>query len=453
LNLLADTGIVDTITLSCTKITYKTPWAKVAKGLEELNLSTVYCFFDPSSLVPTPKNTIRVVISQTGYTRPGIYSVGIIAQDKSGKLSTTKWLTLIVASNSFSKQSTVLQEVFTAHWCEPCVLQREAGYRIFCEYGPRYIMPVAYHVMDDADIEVTGMTRPENFERFKLYGGIGVPQVVNNGEEMKLLSNSKQLAHDRISGRKYSGTTNDYYKMRGDLDSLTKLQDYQMNVFGDINEESGHVFIEAPGYDFENNTENELVVLLTEDDIEYNATNGEDYHHFVVRLIATKYITSDEKQKSFYKMNFSIPKMPDGFGIKKENTRIVAFIQKKDNRKIQACGWYKLNNPLFGKPLVFTAIKNPTVSRNALVPLNIFISNLTSLWKTFNVSLEAGFGVLVTTETKTLTIGSGATTQMTLKIDTTGITDEISTIPIKISLEDDFDNTQVNAFVIEVVSK
>lgn len=438
LNLSADQGIVDSIAFSSTKIVYKTPWAKVAKGVEELNLSTVYLSFDPTSLVPSTGYSVRIMLAQTGFTRPGIYSVGIIASDKSGKISTAKWLNIIVLSNYTSKQSTILQEVFTAHWCEPCVLQREAGYRIYCEYGPRYFMPVAYHVMDDADMETTGITRPENYERFKIYGGTGVPQVANNGELMKLLTNSKQLAHDRISGRKYSGTTNDYYKMRGDLDSVNKLQDFQLNVWGSIAKSKGNVFIEAPGYDFENNTENELVVLLTEDDIEYGSTNGENYHHFVVRLIATSHMDSIEKTSSFCRLSFNIPEMPEGFAIKQENCKIVAFIQKKDTRKIIACGWYKLDNPQDSNPIVFAAERAPAASKGALAYLKLYVTNPSNRWKNFILDLSSDSGTTVSSDIKSLTVGSFATNQFTVKLDTTDAFSTNGLITIKVSLTDDF---------------
>lgn len=453
LNLSADKGIIEPIDFSCTKITYKTPWAKVAKGSEELNLSTVYCYFDKSSVEPSPSNTVRVGFSQTGYTRPGVYSVGIVASDRSGKSKTARWLTLVVLSNSFQKQSTILQEVFTAHWCEPCVLQREAGYRIYCEYGPRHFMPVAYHVMDDADLMTTGMTRPENYERFKVYGGSGVPQVANNGELMKLLTNSKQLAHDRISGRKYSGTTNDYYKMRGDIDSLNKLQDFQLIIWGGIDQNVGNAFIEIPGYDFENNTENELVVLLTEDDIEYGSTNGEDYHHFVVRLIATGHTKSIEKTKSFCRLTFDIPDMPEGFRIKPENSRLVAFVQRKDTKKVIACGWFKLNNPVNAEPAVFTSDRSPIASRGALVQMTFFVTNPSSRWKRLKVELSSDAGTTVSSDVKSLTIGSCATVPLSVKLDTTDTSSSAGMITIKVSLSDDHINDSTIEHVVQVVLK
>lgn len=437
LNLLADPGVVEMLTVSSSRITYKTSWSRVARGVDELTITTLTCSAEPSSLVPAASNTIKVTLTPTGSIKPGVYSVNIKAADAVGKYLASRWFTVIVLSNNLEKQSTVVQEVFTAHWCEPCAYQREAGYRLFCEYGPRFFMPAAYHVMDDADFMTTGMTRPEHYDRFKYYGGQGVPVVVNNGEEAKLLPSTKQLAHDRISGRKYSGTTNDYLKMRGDFDFSNKFLDYQLNVSGDISQDSGYANIEAPGYSFEKNTENELIVLLTEDDIEFNAANGEDYHHFAVRLMINGYQTNIYKSNSFCRIEFSIPKMPDGYQIIKENSRIVAFIQNKNTKKMLGTGWFKLNNNVDPDLVFYTGEKPIVLSYNALVPLTVYISNPSVSWKSFRISSTVDPEISVKLGTESLTIGSCSTVPLNIKIDTTNLPGNTKFVTMKLNLEQD----------------
>lgn len=438
LNLLADPGVVEPLTVSCSKITYKTSWSKVARGVDELTITTLSCQAEPSNLVPEKSNTIKISLTPTGVIKPGLYSVNIKISDKGGKYNASSWIAVIVKSNNVEKQSTVIQEVFTAHWCEPCAYQREAGYRLFCEYGPRYFVPAAFHVMDDADFNTTGLTRPEHYERFKYYGGEGVPVVINNGDQARLLPSSKQLAHDRISGRKCSGTTNDYLKMRGDFDFSNQYLDYQLNVSGDITGQSGYACIEAPGYDFENNTENDLMVLLTEDDIEYSAANGEDFHHFAVRLIVGDHQTNIVKNNSYYTINFSIPKMPEGYQIIKDKSWFVALIQNKKTKKVLATGWFKLNNDINPDPLLCMAETNTSLRRDALVPVTVFITNMSVRSKTFEVSLSTNSGAAVSFESNSLTVGSCATVPMYIKIDTSDLHAEERIVDLKFNLEDDF---------------
>ncbi len=453
LNLLADPEVVEPLTVSCSKITYKTPWAKVARGVDELTITTLSCQAEPSNLVPSKSNTIKVTLTPTGAIKPGVYSVNIGVSDTAGKYNASRWITVIVKSNSVEKQSTVIQEVFTAHWCEPCAYQREAGYRLFCEYGPRYFMPAAFHVMDDADFATTGLTRPEHYERFKYYGGEGVPVVINNGDQARLLPSSKQLAHDRISGRKCSGTTNDYLKMRGDFDFSNQYLDYQLNVSGDITDQSGFACVEAPGYDFENNTENDLIVLLTEDDIEYSAANGEDYHHFAVRLIAGDHQSDIIKNNSYYRIDFSIPKMPDGYQIIKDKSWFVAFIQNKKTKKVLATGWFKLNNSIDPDPSLCMAETNTVLRRNALVPVTIFITNMSVRFKTFKVSLSTNSGVTVSFDHDFLTISSCSTAPMYIKVDTSDLPSEVRTVDLKINLEDDFGESYTYILQLPVEDK
>lgn len=437
LKLELDKGYSGKVNLTCSKITYKTPWSKVARGVDEMVLTTLDCQPEPTTLDSAGENSVRVVFTPVGNIRPGVYSTTVEVRSADGTLLASEGITFSVAYPYLENSATQLLENFTAHWCEPCGFQREAQYRIFAEYGPRAFMPVAYYVMDDADLELTGFTRPDNYERFLMYEGQGVPVNVIDGEMQKMPDNGKQLAHDRIRGRKYSGSTQEYLKLRGDFDLSPHRLGYHMNIWSSFDQKAGSVKVEIPDYDFEKNTENELVLLLTEDDIEYSSSNGEDSHHFVVRTIISKHMTSTQKAGSFLLVNFEIPKMPSGFEVRPDHCRVVGFLQNKKTLKVSAVGWCIPDNKLIAEPIVFFDSKQSSISANSLVPVNIIISNTSDKWKKFNIKLTLPEGFKIVSEQDYITAGSSSPVVYKISIDSSKVFSITQPVPLIVDLEDD----------------
>lgn len=428
-------GLREPVNLTLGKIVFKPPWAKVARGSEEVSLSTLSINVTPDKL-DADATQATVMAMPVGVLRPGVYTVRLTATTDSGKYKTFFDLTLFVSTGQ-NPQSTVLLETFTAHWCEPCGYQREAGYRMFSEYSGRAVIPVAYHVMDDADFTITGFTRPEHFEQFKKYGAEGVPLNVFDGNPAKTVSNGKQLAHDKIRGRKYSGSTNEYWKMRGDFDQEFKRSKYQLNVSGTINETSGTVYVEIPDCNLENQTENELIILLTEDDIEYNSTNGEQYHHFVVRLIANKYKKTEEANGSMLRMSFEIPKMPEGFSINPMKARFVAFLQNRKTQKVISAGWCDVDSIKESKPIVFVDSKSPPVQQNSFVPVKIVVSNLSTAWKQFRLSATSNSDAVCRPQLDMVYVGANTAKTLIVNLDTSSVQTLPDNLTMTIELTDE----------------
>lgn len=428
-------GLSEPVNLTLGKIVFKPPWAKVARGSEEVSISTLPINVTPDKLDQTLTQA-TVTAMPAGVLRPGVYSVRLTASTDSGKYKTFYDITLFVSTEQ-NPQSTVLLETFTAHWCEPCGFQREAGYRMFSEYSGRSIIPVAYHVMDDADFTITGFTRPENFEQFKKYGAEGVPLNVLDGDPAKAVANAKQLAHDRIRGRKYSGSTNEYWQMRGDFDQEFKRARYQLNVSGTIDESSGTVYVEIPGYNLENQTENELIILLTEDDIEYNSSNGEQYHHFVVRLVASKYKKTEETNGSMLRMSFGIPKMPEGFDINPVKARFVAFLQNRKTQKVVSSGWCDIDSVESKDPVAFLDSKNPSIQPNSFVPVKVNVSNPSMAWKRFRLSATTNSSATVSLIDDDASIGANSAKTLIFNVDTSSVQSMPDKLIMSVVLEDE----------------
>lgn len=428
-------GLSESISLVASKIVFKPPWAKVARGSEEVSLSTLSMNITPDRL---DQNTTQATVTAmpVGVLRPGVYSVRLAATTESGKYKTYFDLTIFVSTGQYP-QSTVLLETFTAHWCEPCGYQREAGYRMFSEYSGRAIIPVAYHVMDDADFAITGLTRPENFEQFKKYGAEGVPLNVYDGDPAKPVSNGKQLAHDRIRGRKYSGSTGEYWKMRGDFDQEFRRAKYQLNVAGTITGSTGSVYVEIPGCNLENQTENELIILLTEDDIEYNSSNGEQYHHFVVRIIASRYKKTEETSGSALRMTFDIPKMPEGFEINPLKARFVAFLQNRKTQKVASAGWCDIDSMKESEPVVFIDSKSSPIQPNSLIPVKVDISNTSMFWKRFRLSALTNSSATANPLADEEYIGANSAKTIIFNVDTSSIQALPANLIMSVFLEDE----------------
>jgi DNA-binding beta-propeller fold protein YncE len=432
-----DKGFSKKLAVNCLKPTYSTSWSKVARGLDELTLSTLSCELSEQSGQDFEGKVFDISFVPIGFLRPGVYNLKINAFAETETSKTSFGITIIVMANPIEAISTQILEEFTAHWCEPCGYQREATYRVFQEYGPRSVQPVAYHVMDDGDLETTGMTRPENYERFTMYGGTGVPLNLINGEPQKVYQNGKQLAYDRLRGRKYSGTSNDYLKMRGDLDLLSKKLPYQMNVWGTFEKGSGRIKIETPNFDFNKDTDHELIVLLVEDNIEYNSANGENIHHFVVRSILNDYWSNKISEDRTISFDYSIPKMPEGFEPDSKNCRIVAFLQNKKTLKVQSVGWHVLQNVIDEKPQVFLDSRQPAVSPNASIPLTIYVSNISDRWKEYSFNLVLPDNITADHLEGELLLSSNSTVIQRFILDTSKVSDFTSQVSVELWLNDD----------------
>ncbi len=350
LGLLPQKGFVGEVSISVSLPRYTTSWAKSAKGTDDIVLSTVAADIEPKTLMLPESTKASLKINPIGKLRPGVYTFEMEARAKTAPQDVVRHnVAVLITSQLVSqKYATVFQETFTAHWCLTCGFHREAQYRLLSEYGQRYLLPVAYNTLDEGDVETTGMTQPENFERFKLYDGTGVPMSVFGGKVANISGSTNtdlRLAADRIRGRRYSGSTFEYWKFRATLDASLEYAKTSMVLSGTYDGERGTAWLKVDNLGIPAESDISLVFLLVEDGIYYYSENGEKDHHAVVRAIIKEgNKTLQIKKEQTFSFDFATKPMPEGFEINPERSRLVAFLQDVKTREIYGCTFCALGD-------------------------------------------------------------------------------------------------------------
>lgn len=396
---------------------YKTGWVKPAKGVEEIALTTVQAELSPNKISLPQEKAFRVTFHPIGRLRPGFYSFQIDAVSaKSKEIYASTTCILKVESMAIpQKQGTVLFETFTAHWCNNCGFHREAQYRLAHEYSQRRILPISMNTLDENDLETTGMTQPENYDRFKYYGGTGVPLSILNGEVVTVSSTTDSpFAADRIKGRKYSGSSFEYWKLRAAFDAVQKSYTVPICVSGDYDGESGNATLwhQLP----EDVDESQIVALfaIMQDNIFYYSENGEKEHHFVVRQFIKEensptYTHQLQKSSNFYSFNFRTKKMPENFEIIPNDSMLVCFLQNKETKQILSVTKYNLGSKVKPRAEVFAEKDTVFMLPGERVSSKFFISNFGSRILTADYTIEGDSGITVFPATTQTIILPGAT--------------------------------------------
>ncbi|MCK5743215.1 MAG: hypothetical protein KAH30_00595 [Caldisericia bacterium] len=373
------------VELSTSLPVYRPPWAKYATSKDEIQLTTIGMNFG-KSIINLPANSKEVVLLtlyQSGRLRSGLYAFDVKATSKTNPAITTNhMITLFIKSKATGvTHGTVLLETFTAHWCNPCGFHREAQYRLAEEYGRRHVLPVAYHVMDEED--ETGMTTDLNFSRFKMYGGAGVPLSLMNGKKLNISGNGDKTvryAHDRIRGRKYSGTTFEYWKLRAELNASPKINPLILQFSATHENNTGTIFLRIKESDRNKGRQAKAFFLLIEDGIDYFSSNGEIQHNYIVRDFLTR-DSSDEAytpvilgRERIVNFDYILPVLPDGYQMVYENLSVIAFVQDEKTKNILGVHWYDLSAPMFCESELFTS-GDKTLHRGVQSTINIHLSN------------------------------------------------------------------------------
>ncbi len=403
-------GFSGSVELIVSQPKYSPSWAKPAKGVEELTLTTILIEAEPKELDLPETVCTSLTITPIGRMRPGIYTIDIEAKSKKEPFFSAKQqLTIMTITKSVDQSlRTCLLETFTAHWCENCGFHREAQCRMAQEYGPRKVLPVAYYTLDENDLEETGMTQPGNFERFKLYGGQGVPLTAFNGEVVNFASGSEnRFAPDRIKGRRYSGSTFEYWKMRAAFDASDKIQKLSMLLSATAKGDEGKIWISVSALDQPEGLDVNLVFLLVEDNIYYYSENGEKEHHFVVRdIIAQKKIKAG-KENYVDSFEFAVKKMPEGYDVKLSNSRIVAFAQNPKTLAVLGATSVELGARDYFDFDIFSNSEDRTFTPGSTQSVEFFISNLSNLNQDFIITASITGGLDLNFSPETMSLGPG----------------------------------------------
>ncbi len=426
LELVSQNGFSGDVKLSATQPIYSPVWARPATDVEDIKLTTVGINFrqETISLSSSEKKMTSLSVYESGRLRSGVYYFSVFAESANDpSIKAIHSITLYIESESTGDvQGTVLYETFTAHWCSPCGYHREASYRLAEEYGRRNIMPIAFHVMDEDD--ETGMTTDLNFSRFKMYGGTGVPLSVMNGKTLNVSGNGEvgsKFAPDRIRGRKYSGTTFEYWKLRAEYNSIPRVNPLIIKLSAEIDDKGeGSVYLRVDESKSNRGRLARVYFLIVEDGIEYYAENGEIQHNFVVRDFLkpnetespySDIVLGKERNINF---SFELPDMNEGFELNPDNLTLVAIVEDIKTKNIIGSHWMDLSAPVICTSELFTS-GDTSLNRGAQSKVYIHISNIGSCTKSFGINVSLGseymdmeltdnFFVITPGETKTATL-------------------------------------------------
>jgi len=427
LEVMGQNGFTGDVKLETTLPVYRPAWAKVAKNIDELSITTVGMSFSNAKInIGSGEHESLLSVYESGRLKSGLYTFKVIAYSVDNPdIKATHTITLSIQSRTTDTEcGTVLYEAFTAHWCNPCGFHREAQYRLMEEYGRRNILPVAYHVMDEDD--ETGMTTDLNFSRFKKYEGTGVPLSVMNGNTLTISGNDSthRYAADRIRGRKYSGTSFEYWKLRAEYSLTSRDDPVYMQLSGYLEGYGGGLSLRVRKSDRYSGRLGNIFILLVEDGIEYFSENGEMYHSCVVRDFLTPvssdkhFIQTDFDDNFFVTFNFSLPVLPEDFEINTENLSLVAFVEDAESNKIIGSHWYDLSAPTVCKAEIF-ASGDITLEKGSLSKIAINVSGTGTCTDIFAVDVKCSHDFMnADMPVSTITVMPGETQTVNLYLST-----------------------------------
>ena len=210
-----------------------------------------------------------------------------------------------------STQRCVLAEQFTAGGCGFCPPVSGGLGLMEDNYERDEFVTLAYHgAMGNDPLVIT-----ETGDRMSFYGVGGYPTVVFDGREHK-------GGGGGTAAQQYAAIQG-FYNTRSADSSILKL-----TIEGDLDsvQETGSIDVNISVLDTHSYTDLKLHVVVFENDIYYDALNGEDYHNFVVRDMldgsAGKSITLVNGNDYSYHYDFSFPTYEDAAEI-----GVIAFVQ------------------------------------------------------------------------------------------------------------------------------
>lgn len=421
-------GFIDTIDLKVTQPKFKAGWVKPAKGVDDVTLTTLQVELDSNSITLSQDFSFDIHLNTIGRLRPGFYTFQIDAfSQKSKELYASTTCSLKIENQAeYQRLGTVLFETFTAHWCNNCGFHREAQYRLAHEYSLRRIQPIAMNTLDENDLEVTGMTQPENYDRFKMYDGTGVPLSILNGEIVTASSTTDSpFAADRIKGRKYSGSSFEYWKLRSSFDSVQKAHPMQMNVSGEFDGESGSAMLWYELPDEIDASGLNAYFAIVQDNIFYYSDNGEKEHHFVVRQFikddtSQTYTHQLQKSSNHYNFNFKTRKMPTNFEIIPDDCILVCFVQSRNTKQILGVARCFLGSPILSKIELFAEKSTIHSLPGGTQSIKLYIANVGTQNELIDISAVAQEQITPSlSEQKIIVpVGSTKTVALTIQVPT-----------------------------------
>jgi thiol-disulfide isomerase/thioredoxin len=251
-------------------------------------------------------------------------------------------------------QRVVLTELFTATWCGYCPYATQAINKLAEEYGSSRLVVLQYHTSDSDPFG-----NAETDARISYYGITGYPTMI------------------------FDGTTNTVGGWEGAYDSynatikseLQKSSDFSISLAGSLMDFTANVTASGSIQ----STSAKVRFVVYEDDIPYNAPNGEKIFKYIVRTILNEQALTLASGQTVSMRRVFQPQT----GWNMSNLGLVVFVQKDDTHEV-------LQAATFPKPTAFS-FSSPatvrTVQPNETASFSTLLTNTGTLDDSYNLTL------------------------------------------------------------------
>ncbi|NLI56589.1 Omp28-related outer membrane protein [bacterium] len=265
----------------------------------------------------------------------------------------------------------VLMELFTATWCGPCAKYCPYADETYDMYGPEKVILLRNQIWDD-DLDTEETNNRANF-----YGVSGVPTLYVNG--------------------KYEYRPAYYSEYRSKINEILKtISPISIKLDAKITKDKnlGNIDIEIEVFDNISIKSPQLIVTLFEKLVNYEGTNKEKTHRFVIRDYIYDEVGEKLNLKKGEKYKFNLPLIVRN-GVNLNDFGIAAWVQDFSTLEViqaEASDINVINNPT--PPVIFSP-KNKQVFVND--PIIKFISNYKKI--RFQISDNENFNNILIDET------------------------------------------------------
>ena len=228
------------------------------------------------------------------------------------------FILVLLNSNTFAFERTVLAEIFTSTTCGPCASQNPYFDNWYKNYSNKdRVAVIKYHVWwpSPGNDPFYHANTTENAGRTNYYGTSYVPRGIINGTSDGGASASTWIT---LIQNSIITTSQFEIKILGNVDATTG-GNLTIQVTSDNNPIPSGTLV--------------LHVAVVESDINYTGTNGDPIHHFVMRKMYPDHngevFTINPNETKTFSRTFAW-----NSAWKLDNSHIVAFIQNRDNKTV-----------------------------------------------------------------------------------------------------------------------
>jgi len=308
--------------------------------------------FNPYTVIPTAPGKSTLTVTTTGAAQAGTYTLTITG---AGGGITHEASVVLTINYETTTQRVVLAELFTATWCEFCPYATRAINELADEYGSSSLVVIQYHPNDGVD----PFGNNETEARMSYYNVTAYPTMMFDGTISTV-----------------GGWTGAYDSYDATIQSeLQQPSDVSISLGGNLTDFTANVTASSSIQ----STPAEVRFVVYEDDIPYNAPNGETLFRFTVRTILNDQpITLSPGQTISIQRAFQ----PQA-GWNLNNLGLVVFVQNDETHEV-------LQAAAFQKPTAFSfTCPNTveTVQPNETASFGAKLTNTGTLGDSYNLTL------------------------------------------------------------------